>query len=79
MAKIPQYILKLLERRTALAESLIEVNGKIDKYCERIGLEACQDNACLCSDFRIYCEPFTAQELTSAAIQAQLNKNQKAR
>lgn len=57
MAKIPKYVERLLERRERLALELMCVSTDLDKYCERIGIPDCSEEACLCTDVMIYLEP----------------------
>ena len=77
--QIPKYIEKLLDRREKLASQLIDVCCDVDKYCERIGIPACNDESCLCTDVMIYCEPWAAKVKTRDAIIKQLEKNRQQR
>ena len=70
--EVPQYVRHLLERREKLAWDLIGINTKLDKYCDRIGIEDTNE-ACLTSHIMIYCEPQNAHRVTLAAIEKQLN------
>lgn len=76
MAKIPKYVEKLLERRERLALELMGVSTELDKYCKRIGIPECDEGACLCSDVRIYIQPWNAKKVTREAIEKQLRENE---
>ena len=71
--QIPKRILKLLERRCRLAQTLSDVSSQLDSYCESIGIEIGDPRAALLSDVRIYCEPGSAYLSTKDAIQKALN------
>lgn len=75
MAKIPKYVLRLLERRASLASTLIGINTELVNYCNKIGIED-MDKACVCSDFRIYTEPWAAERITISAIAEQLSRRE---
>lgn len=80
MAQIPKYVEELLARRQKYAAKLAGVSIKIDCYCASIGLDYNSplfDNACLCSDVRIYCECDGATNATRRAILKQLELNKK--
>lgn len=77
--QIPKYVEKLLDRREKLASQLINACCEVDEYCERIGIPICNDEACLCTDVMIYCEPWAAKEKTREAIINQLEKNRQLR
>lgn len=79
MAKIPKYVEKLLERRERLALELMGVSTELDKYCKRIGIPECDEGACLCSDVRIYIQPWNAKKVTREAIEKQLRENEEKR
>ena len=74
--KIPKYIEKLLQRRRNLALDLLGVCEEVDKYCERIGVDMCNENNALCSDVRIYCEPDAAYSNTKSAIEKVLKERE---
>lgn len=76
MKNIPCKIEALLQSRRNLALKLSEVSIAIDEYCERIGIDTANDldKLCLCSDIRIYTEPWTAEVITRKAIEEHLNK-----
>ena len=77
--QIPKYVEKLLDRREKLASQLISACCEVDEYCERIGVPICDDEACLCTDIMIYCEPWAAKVKTRDAIIKQLEKNRQLR
>lgn len=79
MAKIPKYVERLLERRERLALELMCVSTDLDKYCERIGIPDCSEEACLCTDVMIYLEPWSAKMITRDAIEKQLRENEEKR
>ena len=58
MAKktVPKYVLRLLDKRRKLAQDLLSVCCEIDNYCEKIGVDFNDPDACLMTDVRIYCE-----------------------
>ncbi len=74
MAKktVPKYVLRLLERRRKLYRDLNSVCCKIDRYCEKIGVDFEDPDACLMSDIRIYCEFDGAYGDTLAVIKKAL-------
>lgn len=75
---IPKYIERLLERRRKLAYALIDINVRIVKYCERIGVGFEEyDEACICSSFMIYTEPDAAYDATRRAIEKQIEGDRK--
>lgn len=75
MAKtVPKYVLRLLERRSRLSRELAIVSSKVDRYCERIGVDFDDPDACLMTDFRIYCEADGAYHSTLGVIQKTLDK-----
>lgn len=71
---VPKYVLNLLERRRKLAGDLMCVNQDIFAYCEKIGMDVYDPDACLLSDVRIYCEFDGAYASTLEAIQNHLNQ-----
>lgn len=73
-SNIPKYVLKMLERRRNLALDLMVVNQNIFDYCEKIGMDVFDPDACLLSDVRIYCEMDGAYSATLSAIQKHLNQ-----
>lgn len=69
MAEIPKYVEKLLERRRKLAFELMDVCCKVDKYCEKVGvdmIDSCKNS--VLTDVTIYCEPWNAIVNTRQAI-----------
>lgn len=69
---IPKYVQKLVERRTQLARQLCSVSVQVDEYCEKIGLDYNHplfNDACLCTDVRIYCEADGAKNMTLSTIE----------
>lgn len=72
MEQVPKYVLKLLERRRDLSRQLMEVCNKVDDYCEKIGVDFNDPNACLLTDVRIYCEFDGAYKSTLRAIKKTL-------
>lgn len=72
MKQVPKYVLKLLERRRDLSRQLMEVCNKVDDYCEKIGVDFNDPNACLLTDVRIYCEFDGAYNSTLRAIKKTL-------
>lgn len=73
MKSVPKYILKLLDRRYKLAMELNDVCCKIDKYCEKVGvdmIESCKNS--VLTDVTIYCEPWNAIVNTRQAIEKAL-------
>lgn len=82
MVQIPKYVEELLARRCKYAAKLADVSIKVDHYCASIGLDYNSplfDNACLCTDVRIYCEFDGATNATKRAILKQLELNEKRR
>lgn len=82
MAQIPKYVEELLSRRRKYAAKLADVSIKVDNYCASIGLDYNSplfDNACLCTDVRIYCEFDGATNATRRAILKQLKINEEGR
>lgn len=69
---VPKYVQKLVERRTRLARKLCSISVEVDKYCEKIGLDYTHplyNDACLCTDVRIYCEADGAKNMTLSTIE----------
>lgn len=82
MSQIPKHIEELLAMRQKYAAKLSDVSIKIDRYCASIGLDYNSplfDDACLCTDVRIYCEFDGATNSTRRAILKQLELNEKRR
>ena len=82
MAQIPKYVEKLLERRCNYARKLAEASIAVDEYCASIGINYNSplfDEACLCTDVRIYCEFDGATNSTRKAILKQLEINEEIR
>ena len=78
--KVPKYVLKLLQDRMDKAREFSRACGKVDEYCESIGIDPGSDlfdDACLYSDIRIYCETDAGYSLTLKAIEKQLERNKK--
>lgn len=75
MAKtVPKYVLRLLKRRSRLSQDLMQVCAEVDQYCERIGVDFSDPDACLQTDVRIYCEADGAYHSTLGVIQRTLDK-----
>ena len=75
MAKtVPKYVLRLLERRSRLSRELASACHAVDQYCEKIGVDFNDPDACLQTDFRIYCEIDGAYRSTLSVIQKTLDK-----
>lgn len=74
MAKktVPKYVLGLLERRRKLSLELMDVCCQIDTYCEKIGVDFNDPEACLMSDVRIYCEADAGYNSTLGVIEKTL-------
>lgn len=72
---IPKYVEKLLERRSKLAVNLISVILELDDYCERIGIDMCDDSAVLGLNPIILSEPDVAYDRTKSAIEKALKEN----
>ena len=72
---IPKYVEKLLERRSKLAENLISIILAIDDYCERIGIDMCDDSAVIGTNPIILSEPDVAYDRTKLAIEKALKEN----
>ena len=70
---VPKYVLDMLERRRKLAGDLMVINQKIYDYCEKIGMDVYDPDACLLSDVRIYCELDGTYASNLEAIQKHLN------
>lgn len=66
---VPKYVIRLLERRKKLSQQLMAVCGQIDEYCEKIGVDFNDPDACLASDIRIYCETDGAYDSTLSVIE----------
>lgn len=66
--------MKLLERRRRLSNELMDVNTQIDEYCRKIGVDMNDEDACVISDIRIYCEADAGCGLTLNAIKKALRK-----
>lgn len=82
MAQIPKYVEKILERRRNYARKLAEASIAVDDYCQSIGINYNSplfDEACLCTDVRIYCEFDGATNSTRKAILKQLELNEQER
>lgn len=80
MAQIPKYAEKLLERRRNYARKLADASIAVDDYCKSIGIDYNSplfDDACLCTDVRIYYEFDGATNSTRRAILKQLEINEK--
>ena len=80
--KVPKKVLKMLERRTRYARELRNAICDLDNWCESIGLGTQHpkyEDACLCSDIRIFCEEGAGEAITLAAIKEVLSerKNKK--
>lgn len=73
--KIPKYVENLLERRIKLAENLISVILELDDYCERIGIDMCNDSAAIGTNPIILSEPDVAYDRTKSAIEKALKEN----
>lgn len=69
---VPKYALKLLERRSRLSQELMAACNKVDRYCESIGIDIGDTDACLLTDVRIYCESDGAYNITLDAIKRAL-------
>lgn len=69
---VPKYVIRLLERRQRLALDLMCVSGELDRYCEKIGIDLGDPDACLLSDVRIYQEFDGAYDATLNAIKKAL-------
>lgn len=75
MAKtVPKYVLRLLERRKKLSLALNSVCTQIDAYCEKIGVDFSDPDACLNTDIRIYCEVDAGYGSTLSVIEKTLEK-----
>lgn len=74
MAKktVPKYVLRLLERRRKLSLALMSVCNQIDEYCQKIGVDFSDPDACLQSDIRIYCEFDAGYRSTLSVIEKTL-------
>lgn len=77
MKQPPKYIEKLLRRRMKLSNELASVCAKIDRYCEKIGIDIFDRDAALGSDVRIYCELDAGYNGTMRAILRALNGKEK--
>ena len=73
MKKVPKYVLKMLERRSRLASELLSACCAVDEYCEKIGVNIYDEDACLGTDVRIYCEADGGYSATLKAIEKTLN------
>ena len=74
--KVPQYVIKMLKRRTKASRDLRVACAKLDEYCDKIGLNVYHplyDDACLCTDIRIICEEGASERVTYEAIEKVLN------
>lgn len=77
MKHVPKYVLKLLERRRRLSNKLMDVNAQIDEYCSKIGVDMTDENACVGSDIKIYCETDAGCGMTLEAIKKALERQSK--
>lgn len=69
---VPKYVQELVERRAKLARQLCSISVEVDEYCKKIGLDYNHplfDEACLCTDVRIYCEADGAKNMTLSTIE----------
>lgn len=74
--QVPKYVKELVRKRTIAAEKLRKYSAKVDRYCESIGLDFAHplyDDACLCTDIRIWCEEDHAEPNTLEIIEKVLN------
>ena len=73
--KVPKHIKNLVVKRTLLSRRLRKVCSELDKYCDKIGLNAYHPlfgDAVLSSDVRIYCEEDAGFFSTLEAIETVL-------
>lgn len=64
--KIPKYVQNLIIRRERLAEELMNVSSKLDKWLEKQGIPL--DGDYTITGCMIYCEPATARECVEEDI-----------
>lgn len=69
---VPKKLLNLLKRRTQLARDLISACVAVDQYCEKLGMDIFDDDACLGTDIRIWCEFDGAYTITLRAVKKAL-------
>lgn len=74
---VPKYVLRLLERRRRLSLALMSACHAVDEYCEKIGVDFEDPDACLLTDVRIYCEFDGAYSSTLSVIERTLNGERK--
>lgn len=70
MKNLPKYIEKALKDRTKYVRKAMVAGNILDKYATDIlHMEGeAFDEACLCSDFRIFCEAGCAEDTTRQAL-----------
>lgn len=73
---IPKYVEKMLQRRRNLAVKLMDACIEVDRYCEKIGIDSTEkaNEIGINNDAMIYCEPYTAYDLTRNEIEKVLNE-----
>lgn len=67
-------IQRLLKARAELARELMSTCDEVTNFCSKYGLDLTNDDACLGTDVRIYCEFDGAYEMTLDAITKAMQK-----
>lgn len=76
MKNLPKYVEKALKNRTKYIRKAMAAGAIIDKYAtDTLHMEGQAFNeACLCTDFRIFCEADWAEDITRLALLEGLNR-----